>query len=389
MTERKKGKKTTICLFGTYDSTNVRIKTLVNAAQKKKYSLLTCHIPFWELSREKRSFFALRSMVQNMIKLSLIHFKLMIRYLRIQDHDVVIVGYNGYFDLLLAKLLTKIRRKPLLFTPLFPLYETLIEDRSYMKTRSLKSKIIHKIDEVGCRLADLIVIETDEYIKYYNEEFGVPKEKFFQIPLGADEKTFYPRSSKKDPSKRTRVLFYGTFIPLQGIHYIIKAAKLLESDPDIEFEIIGSGQLSEDIKDLAKRLQIRNTAFIEWVEYDTLPLHIQDADICLGIFGDTPKAQRGIPIKVYEEMAMKKPVITGDTPAARDVFSHGEHVLLSPMADAKRPSEMILQLKNDVKLREKIAQEGYELYHRIFSEKHIAARLEIALSNCIQEKHET
>ena len=163
----------------------------------------------------------------------------------------------------------------------------------------------------------------------------------------------------------------------------------LITSPYIEFEIIGSGQLSEDIKDLAKRLQIRNTAFIEWVEYDTLPLHIQDADICLGIFGDTPKAQRGIPIKVYEEMAMKKPVITGDTPAARDVFSHGEHVLLSPMADAKRLSEMILQLKNDGKLREKIAQEGYELYHRIFSEKHIAARLEIALSNCIQEKHET
>jgi glycosyltransferase involved in cell wall biosynthesis len=383
MKEKTKGKDTTICLFGTYDSTNVRIKTLVNAAQEKEYSLLTCHIPFWELSREKHSFLSLKSMLLNLVKLSLIHFRLMIKYLGTPKHDAVIVGYNGYFDLPLAKLLTKIRRIPLLFTPLFPLYETLIEDRSYMKTKSFKSKMIHKIDEIGCRLADLIVIETDEYIKYYNEEFRIPKEKFFKIPLGADEKTFYPRPSDKAPSKQIKVLFYGTFIPLQGIRYIIEAAKCLENDPEIKFEIIGSGQLSEDIQKLAAKLQIRNVTFIEWVEYDRLPLHIQDADICLGIFGDTPKARRGIPIKVYEEMAMKKPVITGDTPAARDVFSPGENVLLCPMADAEGLSEKILQLKSNENLRKKIAQGGYELYHRIFSEKCISDRLETALNKCI------
>jgi glycosyltransferase involved in cell wall biosynthesis len=383
MTEKEKSQKAAICFFGTYDSTNVRIKTLVNAAQERGYSLLTCHIPFWELSREKQSFLSPKSMLLNLFKISLIHFRLIVKYLKMPDHDVVIVGYNGYFDLPLAKFLTKIRKKPLLFTPLFPLYETLIEDRSYMKTRSIKSKIIHKIDEIGCRLADLIVIETDEYIKYYNEEFGIPKEKFFKIPLGADEKTFYPRSLKKASSKLIRILFYGTFIPLQGIRYIIEAAKLLENDPDIEFEIIGSGQLSQDIQALAAKLQIRNTTFIEWVEYDKLPLHIQDADICLGIFGDTPKARRGIPIKVYEEMAMKKPIITGDTPAARDVFSSGENVLLSPMADAEGLSEKILQLKSDENLRKKIAQGGYELYHRIFSEKCIADRLEAALNKSI------
>lgn len=381
----KSERKRSVCFFGTYESSFPRTITLKQACQKLKIKVLECHIPFWERKREKLEFFSVGSMMRIVSQLALIYLRLMIQYLQLEDHDAVIVGYNGYFDMPLAKLLAAIRRKPLIFTPVFPLYETSVEDRQYINKDSRKSRFIHLIDELSCRLADLIIIETETYLNYYSREFKTPKEKYFKIPLGADELNYFPRpqEDQRKNADHLRVLFYGKFIPLQGISTIIEAAKLLEKDEDIEFEIIGSGQLSEDIKKLTKRLDIRNVVFIDWVNYKDLPSHIQRADICLGIFGTTPKAQRGIPIKVFEALAMKKPVITGDSPAAREVFTHRTNSILCEMGNPKALAESILLLKENKKLKKEIAEAGYKLYQDLFSSRQIATKFEMALERCL------
>ncbi|MFP4082404.1 MAG: glycosyltransferase [Candidatus Aminicenantes bacterium] len=375
-----------VCFFGTYESTFPRTLTLKQACQRLKIKTLDCHIPFWEKKREKIEFFSLKSLPLIVFQLVFIYIRLMIRYLGLKDHDAVMVGYNGYFDVPLAKFLALLRRKPLIFTPVFPLYETSVEDREYIHKDSITAKIIHLIDEVGCRLADLIIIETQTYLDYYCREFKIRREKFFKIPLGADEKNFFsrPQEAQQNDSPNLRVLFYGKFIPLQGIPYIVEAAKLLEEEKDIKFEIIGSGQLSEDIAELAEELEVKNISFTDWVNYLDLPGRIQKADICLGIFGTTPKGRRGIPIKVYEALAMKKPVITGSSPAAREVFAHKINILLCEMGNSRALADSILLLKEDRKLREDIAQAGFELYQELFSSRRIAQEFKKALNRCIQ-----
>jgi glycosyltransferase involved in cell wall biosynthesis len=383
-----KKEKYSVCFFGTYESTFPRAKTLKQACGIKGFKVLECHRPFWEKMKEKTEFFSLKSAVQFGFQLIFAYISLAVRYLSLKDHDVVVVGYNGYFDMPLARILTKIRKKILIFSPVFPLYETLVEDRKYVNKASIKSRIIHCIDEISCRLADLIIIETKSYMSYYWEEFKIPPRKFFKIPLGADEINFYPRPSKFQSldNTRTRVLFYGKFIPLQGIPTIVKAAKLLETDPELEFEIIGSGQLSEKVKRLSKDLNVKNIDFINWVNYKELPEHILDAHICLGIFGSTSKAQRGIPIKVYEALAMKKPVITGNTPAAREVFTHKKNAVLCPMNHPESLAESIVWLKENRKLRDNIAEQGFKLYQELFSSKHIANLFEKALEKYLHKR---
>ncbi len=382
---KKKKRKNAICFFGTYESSFPRTITLKEACRQLKIKVLECHTPFWELKREKVEYFSPKSIIKIIFQLILIYTRLAFRYIRLEDHDAVIVGYNGYFDMPLAKLLAKTRRKVLIYTPVFPLYETSVEDRGYINKYSKKSKAIHLIDEISCRLADLIIIETETYLNYYSKEFKIPKDKYFQIPLGADEINYFPRgeNSPRNDSNTFRVLFYGKFIPLQGIPYIIKAAKLLEKDRDIKFEIIGSGQLSKNIKNLAQELNIKNVSFIEWINYREIPDYIQRADICLGIFGNTPKSRRGIPIKVYEALSMKKPVITGDSPAVREVFDHKVNSILCEMANPKALAGSILLLKNDKKLREDIAEAGFRLYQDRFSAKQLARKFEEALNRCL------
>ncbi len=378
-----------VCFFGTYERTFPRTITLKEACRQLQIKALECHIPFWELKREKLEFFSLVSMIKIVFQLMFIYLRLTFRYLRLEDHQAVIVGYNGYFDMPVARVLTKIRKKPLIFTPVFPLYETAVEDRRYISQKSIKSKIIHLIDTISCRLADLVIIETKAYFDYYCREFNLPEEKFFNIPLGADEGNYVLQPQKEQKNEQPlRILFYGKFIPLQGIPTIVGAAKLLEMHQDIAFEVIGSGQLTLTIRNLVQKLDIQNVSFIDWVNYQDLPLHIQAADICLGIFGTTPKAQRGIPIKVYESLAMKKPVITGNTPAAREIFTHKVDSVLCETGNPEALAEAILLLKENRQLREGIAAAGFLLYQRLFSSEQIAKKFEMALNTCHNRKNQ-
>jgi len=159
-----------------------------------------------------------------------------------------------------------------------------------------------------------------------------------------------------------QIFFHGNFIPLQGVQFIVKAAKILAGNPEIIFYLIGQGQTRAEAIELAKQLELKNIIFIDRVPGNELPSRLKAADLCLGIFGDTEKTLRVIPNKVYECIAMAKPVISADTPAIRELFTDRENILLCKVADANSLAGKILKLKNNEDLRRKIAVGGYELY---------------------------
>ena len=177
------------------------------------------------------------------------------------------------------------------------------------------------------------------------------------------------------------VVFWGNFIPLQGVQYIVKAVKLLEKYPDIQFQLIGEGQDYRKILDLANKLNLKNINFVGRVDYKDLPNYIDKANICLGIFGDTQKTQRVIPNKVYEAIAMRKPVISADTPAIRELFIDKKNILFCRTADPKDLAEKILELKNRRKLRDAIVRGGYEIFKKYATPKLIGKNLLEVLKN--------
>ncbi len=150
------------------------------------------------------------------------------------------------------------------------------------------------------------------------------------------------------------VLFWGTFIPLQGVSYIRAAAELLKNEKNIDIRLIGE----------TYRLP-----------HEQLVPLIRTADICLGIFGDTDKTTRVIPNKVYEAIAMRKAVISADTPAIRELFTDRENILLCERANAEMLAEKILELCHDPALRDRIAEGGYRLYQQQTTPKKIGEAL--------------
>ena len=88
---------------------------------------------------------------------------------------------------------------------------------------------------------------------------------------------------------------------------------------------MGSGQLQSA---LAGRPP--NVEHVPWVEYEQLQAELHPAGCALGIFGTSEKAERVIPNKAFQAIACGTPLVTADTPAARELLAHEDNALLVP-----------------------------------------------------------
>ena len=362
-----------ILYFGTYDPNYARNWVLINGLRENG-------VEVFELRRKSERF-------------SL--FRLLIDYLKIKkDFDVMIVGFSGQEVMFLARLLTILRLgwfdyvhhksgrvKPIIFDAFTSHYGGYILDRQKFSKNSFHAKYYRFLDEWSCRLADLVLLDTNAHIDFFVNEFNLPKEKFRRIWAGANDDIFKPFDSIQvkpfdgtqgkpvsdyHNSNGFKIFFFGTYIPLQGVEYILKAAKILEDAREIAFTLVGDGQERKKTEELATKLGLKNVIFKGMMSSEELKNEIANCDVSLGIFGNSPKTSLVIPNKVYIGLAMKKPVITADTEAVRELFNDEDMLLISSSSESAL-ADAILKIKNNPALREKIAHNGYDKFIKFAS----------------------
>ena len=314
----------TICFFGIYKDRYSRNRILKKGFEENGIKVVTCRT---DLKGAKK-----------FIDLIKKHWRIRKKY------DVMFVGYLGWSSVVLVKLLT---RKPIVFDAFLSIYDSTVFDKKKMDKKSLRAKYYWFMDWVACTLADKILLDTNEHIKYFVQEFGIKKEKFERVFVGTETDLFKPDEKVGD---EVVVHYHGNTFNLQGAKYIMEAARMFK---DIKFNMVGTR-----VKKRFEKDNIKNVNFIANVPYEELSQEINKADICLGIFGDTNKTQRVIPNKVYECAACKKPIITADTPAIRELFNEND-LMLIPTANSEEIAKAINKLKNDKMLREKLAANAY------------------------------
>jgi glycosyltransferase involved in cell wall biosynthesis len=166
--------------------------------------------------------------------------------------------------------------------------------------------------------------------------------------------------------KTFRVLFVGKLIPLHGLETILGAAALC---PEIEFHVVGSGQLGGLLDDRAT-----NVRWEPWVAYESLAQLYRSAGCALGIFGTSEKAARVIPNKAFQALATATPLITSDTPASRELLEHDRDALLVPPGDASALAEAVRRLARDSTLRSEIGVHGRATYESHATEEVLGRR---------------
>jgi glycosyltransferase involved in cell wall biosynthesis len=297
-----------------------------------------------------------------------------------KNYNLVYVGFYGHLLMFPVRFISQ---KPVVFDAFVSTFDTLVEDRKRISADSLAGKLAFWLDRSACQFADHVVLDTIAHRNYFIQTFGIKTNQISSLPVGCNEELFFPRQHK-DASKNTKILYYSTYLPLHGVDTVVQAASILKEKPMI-FQLVGEGLEYSRIRTLCKDLKLENINFIPYVPPSQLPEMIAEADICLGgHFGKSPKAERVIPGKIYQMLAMEKAVIATSTEANKELLVHGESAYFCPPGEPNSLSDAILALHEDHALRLRLAQGGRKRFEMDCSEAIITKRLDEIITQIMQ-----
>ena len=334
-----------ILYWGTYDRTKPRNQILLSGLRESGHALEECHFTVWSKENDKSQLGGILPKLILIARYLIAYPVLIFRYLfTCKNHDVVVVGYLGIIDAILLWPFAKIKNKPIVLDAFLSVYNTAVEDRQLLGEKQPFAKLLFHIERLSYQLASLVIIDTNEHAKYIIDKFSLDLAKVAVVLVGTRKEYFKSRTLSSPPAnKPLNIIFYGTMVPLQGVCTVFEAAKITPTEI-ANWTIIGRGQGSERLDLLCEEAKLPNLKRIEWLELPELQKILDSSDLALGIFGDTAKASRVIPIKFYEAFAMGLPIITMDTPAIRELVPDKTNGLwLVPPADPKALSEAVIE----------------------------------------------
>jgi glycosyltransferase involved in cell wall biosynthesis len=331
-----------VLAFGTYQRDYPRNAQVRSCLRGAGVEVVERHVDVWDRRRDAWS-----AGPSTAARLTLAEARLAIPH-RI-DSDALLIGYPGHFDMAAAGVVA--RGRPIVFDPLVSLSDTLVGDRGRFAPGSVGARALQRIDRAALRAADAVVADTAANAQFYVERFGVDPSRVRTRLVGAEDRLFHPVPSEDVPFS---ALFVGKLIPLHGLETILEAARLA---PELPFRVVGSGQL-EGLLAAAPA----NVTHVPWVEYERLPAEIRAAGCALGVFGTSAKASRVIPNKAFQALACGTPLVTADTPAARELLTDGVDSVLVPAGDPPALAAALRRLAAEPVTRSEIGRAGRATY---------------------------
>jgi glycosyltransferase involved in cell wall biosynthesis len=329
-----------VLCWGTYDTSKPRTRILIEGLRRNGVEVIERQADIWSGVVDKSQIRGVGRRLWIVLRWLLAYPRLAWQLARAPRPDVILVGFPGLIDMLVAAPIARIRGIPLAWDMFMSVYDTVVEDRRLLRRGGLPARLLHALERFALHRADLVFLDTQAHARRVEALFELPTGSAGAVWVGVEIEHFHaepatPDAGKGGQSRTTplKVLFYGQFIPLHGIETIVRAARLTQ-DADIEWYLIGKGQETARIEKLLAEQPLPRLHWDSWVDYGQLHRRIAEADVCLGIFGTSEKAASVIPNKVFQIVAMGRPLITRDSPAIRELLEDGAPcVQLIPPAD--------------------------------------------------------
>ena len=358
--------------IGTYESDYPRTRVLLSGLRELGVEVVECHRPVWELTRHKAGEFLSPSRLPaTAARFARAWGALGLEQRRLGPVDAVVAGYPAQLDAPFAAAVARRRRVPLVVDAMISLSDTLSGDRA--RVGSAAGAALERLDRFAVRHADLLVTDTEAHAEYFAARFGADRRRTAVVPVGAEPDLF---AHSPPPAGEVHALFYGKLSPLHGLETVLAAAR----EPGVPpVRLIGDGQLRPWLEGELARERPPGLSHESWVEYERLGGELASAAICLGIFGTSEKARRVVPNKVYQAMAVGRPIVTADTPGAREVLTDGENALLIPAGDPGALAAATIRLADDPELRTRLGEAARRRFLEVGTPAAVARRMLEAL----------
>jgi glycosyltransferase involved in cell wall biosynthesis len=197
------------------------------------------------------------------------------------------------------------------------------------------------------------VITINKKLAEFVIGLGAEKEKTCVIGAGIDLIRFDPKVDGSEVRKAYGIrkddivlFFMGWLYHFSGLKEVaIELAKIKDEKPNVKFLIVGDGDAFDDLRRIREEYKLDGQMILTGKQpYEKIAEFIAAADICLlPAYPDERTMQDIVPIKMYEYMAMGKPVITTKLPGVMKEFGedHGVIYLDKPEDALWRAVELV------------------------------------------------
>jgi glycosyltransferase involved in cell wall biosynthesis len=308
-----------IVFWGLSDAGKPRVRLLRDGLRRNGVEVLECRADLWTGIEDKSQIGSVATWLRLCWRALAAYPVLVWRYMRLPRHDWVLLGYPAIPDIFVIRLFAWMRGSRVAFDWFLSAYDTIVLDRKLAGPGNPVAWIIRAVEWMAVRLADCAFMDTQTHARRMERIFGLRPHSCGSVFVGAEADFFHDaptQSPRRGPP--FKVLFYGQFIPLHGVPTIIEAARRIRGAP-VDWLLIGAGQEDAAVRRMLDADPLSRMRWLPWVPYDRLHEYIAEADVCLGIFGQSEKAASVIPNKVFQALASGKTVVTRDSPAIREL----------------------------------------------------------------------
>lgn len=241
---------------------------------------------------------------------------------RFPKTDVVISTSPQFFNGLAGFFVSRIKRVPWLLE-IRDLWPESIVAVGAIKNQTI-IRVLGWLELFAYRKCNYIVPVTDAFRRYMLDK-GVPGEKITVIKNGVDLSFYQP--GDKDLAFACELgvegKFVASYVGTHGMAHhletVLEAAQQV-NNPDVVFLLVGDGAERQRLKNLREEMGLENVIMVKQLTKEQMPVLWSITDVSLVLLKKSDLFKTVIPSKIFESMAMEKPIVIGVEGESREII---------------------------------------------------------------------
>jgi len=291
----------------------------------------------------------------------------------------IVVSTSPQFFCGLSGLLLKRRRRPWVLE-IRDLWPESILAVGAMK-RGAVIRAIEVLERLAYRTADALVSVTESFVPHLTAprsgkgpvaviKNGVDLD-FFDVPSPS---TVAALRSEWDLEGKFVAAYVGTHGLAHGLDTVLDAAALLSHRPDIAFLLAGDGSERERLTARVAEAGLTNVRIVGQRPKTDMPAIWQLTDVSLVLLRGVETFKSVLPSKMFEAMAMRRPIILGVEGEARALLeAAGGGVAIEP-ENARQLAAQVVRFADDRAAAQAMGDAGRAHVEAHFDRARLAAR---------------
>lgn len=242
--------------------------------------------------------------------------------------------------------------------------------------------ILESLEMFAYRKADRIVVVTDAF-KVYIAAKGIDSDKIEVIKNGVDLDFYAAVDDRSDSAGIRRELgiegkfvasYFGTHGMAHHLETILEAAELSRSRDDIVYLMVGDGAERERLLGIRNEKQLKNVIMLGQQPKDLMPAFWAVSDASLVLLKKSDLFKTVIPSKIFESMAMKRPLVMGVEGESLEMVQSANAGLAMRPESAEDLVHCVEQLADNPALRNELGANGRRYVGANYNRQDLARR---------------